>query len=61
VSFLIGVFGGASVGLVVASIMVAAAAPPAVDAATLEGSTVPVESPVSDDPEETVYGTPEGF
>lgn len=40
---------------------VVATAPPAVDAATLEAPVVPVESFLSDDPEETVYGTPEGF
>ena len=45
---------------------VVAVAPPTVDAATLpaappEAPVVPVESFLSDDPEETVYGTPEGF
>lgn len=41
---------------------VVAAAPPTVDAATLPAAPlVPVESFLSDDPEETVYGTPEGF
>jgi hypothetical protein len=50
---------------------VVAVAPPAVDAATLpatppvdeqpEAPVVPVESFLSVDSEETVYGTPEGF
>jgi hypothetical protein len=41
---------------------VVAVAPPAVDAATLPAAPpMPVESFLSDDPEETVYGTPEGF